>query len=536
VTASSPGWRPIQRPSHPGLNNPTLAATPFTWLARIQAASAVGDGLITAALAGSIFFNISPDAARARVAAALIVTVAPFAVITPLIGPAIDRAKGGRRSMMVAVNLGRAFVALLMIGHIKTLLLFPEALAMLVLKSGASIATRAVVPKLVDSDRQLVEANSKLALISALGNISGVAVGGAANFIIGPGFVSSLAMLAFATAGVMSFRLPRIAIATEPATEKERAELSSIGIALAGSAMGVVRGLVGFLSFLLAFELRGGSEGLDLEGKGSAAGAAAALAQRANIVGNPGAPKWHFGAVLIVAGLGGLVGSRVAPVLRTRWLEERILQAVLVTMVLAAAFAAWNGELRGMLALTLAIGMGAATGKLAFDSLVQRDAPDANWGRSFARFEMRFQMAWVVGALVPTLLNVPVRLGYTVVALAAATAIATYVVGLRSEPGVTLLKRVRSAARPVRERRRRRAGRDDAPPTPPQPPPPLPLDAPDARTVEGDVGAPSAAHQTTAVTPVVTPPPPPERRWSTRRPPRRARRSQSADDQLELFE
>ena len=70
------------------------------WLARIQGASSVGDGLITAALAGSIFFNISPDAARARVAAALIVTVAPFAVITPLLGPAIDRAKGDIRSEM----------------------------------------------------------------------------------------------------------------------------------------------------------------------------------------------------------------------------------------------------------------------------------------------------------------------------------------------------------------------------------------------------------------------------------------------------
>jgi hypothetical protein len=300
--------------------------------------------------------------------------------------------------------------------------------------------------------------------------------------------------------------------------------------------MGVVRGLVGFLSFLLAFELRGGSEGLDLEGKGSAGGAAAALTVRANIVGNPGAPKWHFGAVLIVAGLGGLVGSRLAPVLRTRWLEERILQAVLVAMVLAAAFAAWNGELRGMLALTLAIGAGAATGKLAFDSLVQRDAPDANWGRSFARFEMRFQMAWVIGALVPTLVHVPVRIGYTIVAIAGATAIATYIVGLRSESGVSLLNRVRSAARPVRERRSRRAGRDDAPPAPPQPPPPPPFAVPEPSTVEDDAAAHDPAHQPTAVTPVVTPPAP-ERRWSTRRPPRRARRSsQSDDDQLELFE
>ena len=502
------------------------------WLARIQAASSVGDGLITAALAGSIFFNISPDAARARVAAALIVTVAPFAVITPLLGPAIDRAKGGRRSMMVAVNIGRAIVALLMISHIKTLLLFPEALAMLVLKSGASIASRAIVPKLVDSDRQLVEANSKLALISALGNITGVAIGGLTNFIIGPGFVSSLAMLTFAAAGVLSFRLPRVAIATEPATEQERAELSSIGIALAGSAMGVMRGIVGFLSFLLAFELRGGTKGLDLHAEGSAGGAAAALAREANIVGNPGAPKWHFGAVLIVAGVGGLVGSRLAPALRTRWLEERILQGALVAVMLAAGFAAWSHGLSGTLVLTLAIGTGAAAGKLAFDSLIQRDAPDANWGRSFARFEMRFQFAWVLGALVPTLLHFPERLGFVVVAIAAGVAIATYLVGLRSESGVSLLRRVHRMARPSRDETMPILSTDD----------PTVATPSSAGTIDQPI---DGFHDTTAVTPVVEPPPAPEvetpavptRRWGPRRPPRRARRlPQSPDDQLELFE
>ena len=502
------------------------------WLARIHATSSVGDGMITAALAGSIFFNISPDAARARVAAALIVTVAPFAVITPLLGPAIDRAKGGRRSMMVAVNLGRAVVALLLISHIKTLFLFPEALAMLVLKSGASIATRAIVPKLVDSDRQLVEANSKLALLSAMGNIGGVAIGGLSNFIIGPGFVASLAMLAFAATAVMSFRLPRIAIATEPATAQERAELSSIGIALAGSAMGVMRGIVGFVSLLLAFELRGGKKGLDLREPGSAAGAAAALARKANIVGNPGAPKWHFGAVLIVAGLGGLVGSRVAPALRMRWLEERILQGTLIITMLAALFAAWSKGLSGTLALTLAIGMGAAAGKLAFDSLVQRDAPDANYGRSFARFEMRFQIGWVIGALLPTLLHFPERLGYAVIAIAAAMATATYFIGLRSESGMSLLRRVRMMARPAREPASS-SPPDDSTTT-------APVVWPDDPTVAAPVAwqdDPTAVAEVDAEATEVAPVTEPGRRFRPRRPPRRARRTPpSPDDQLGLFE
>jgi hypothetical protein len=499
------------------------------WLARIHATSSVGDGLITAALAGSVFFNISPEAARARVAAALIVTVAPFAVITPLIGPAIDRAKGGRRSMMVAVNIGRAVVALLMISYIKTLLLFPLALGMLVLKSGASIATRAVVPKMVESDRQLVEANSKLALLSALGNIAGVAVGGIANFVIGPGFVSSLAMLTFAAGGVMCFRLPRVAIATEPATAQERAELSSIGIALAGSAMGVMRGIVGFVSFLLAFELRGGKKGLDLRGNGSAAGAAAALARKANIVGNPGAPKWHFGAVLIMAGVGGLVGSRLAPVLRTRWLEERILQGSLVLTMLAALFASWANGLSGTLLLTLAIGTGAAAGKLAFDSLIQRDAPDANWGRSFARFEMRFQIGWVIGALVPTLLHFPERLGYVVIAITAAMATATYFLGLRSESGVSLLRRVRQMARPGREVHVSAAPGVD--PTAVAAVAPGPDETTAAHGPDATAVAPVV--EPTAAAPVAEP----TRRWGPRRPPRRARRAPPLpDDQLELFE
>src|SRR5207237_518021 len=44
---------------------------------------------------------------------------------------------------------------------------------------------------------------------------------------------------------------------------------------------------------------------------------------------------------------------------------------------------------------------GAAAGRVAFDSLPPRDAPDAIRGRSFARFDTRFQITWVAGALIP---------------------------------------------------------------------------------------------------------------------------------------
>jgi hypothetical protein len=50
-----------------------------------------------------------------------------------------------------------------------------------------------------------------------------------------------------------------------------------------------------------------------------------------------------------------------------------------------------------------AIAAGSACGRLVFDSLVQRDAPDAARGRAFARFETRFQIVWVLGGLLAVL-------------------------------------------------------------------------------------------------------------------------------------
>ena len=44
--------------------------------------------------------------------------------------------------------------------------------------------------------------------------------------------------------------------------------------------------------------------------------------------------------------------------------------------------------------------IGAAAGRLGFDSLLQRDGPDAVRGRAFAKFETRFQLVWVVGGMI----------------------------------------------------------------------------------------------------------------------------------------
>ncbi len=423
--------------AHDGVNDlgqprrPVPAFSPFQRLARVHAAATATDAVIAVALAGSIFFSISPDAARDRIALYLALTVAPFALVTPLIGPFIDRMPGGRRAMIIVANLGRLVVALLMIRHIDTLWLFPEAFALLVFQKSYAVAKSAVVPRYVPSESNLVQANSRLALISAVMSLLGAGVGAALVFLGSPAVAAGVATVGYGVATAITLQLPRIPVARTRTTSTERSALRASTILLSGSAMAVMRGAVGFVTFLLAFELRGGEEGLDVSEPGAALGGAVASERGIDIVGDPGAPAWHYAVVVAAAGLSAFAGVQVAPILRRRVVEELILLGGLGLGLGGAVLAAMTGGLMGMALLAGGVALAAAMGRLAFDSLVQRDAPDANHGRSFSRFEARFQIAWVAGAFAPVVLPIPVRLGSGLVALVAAFAVVSFIVGRR---------------------------------------------------------------------------------------------------------
>ncbi len=414
----------------------TLRRSPFGRLARTHAFNGAGDGAIALALAGSIFFSIDPSDARWRVALYLVCTIAPFAIVTPLIGPALDRLKGGRRAMIIVALAMRSVIAVLMIGHVDTLWLFPEAFGILILQRAYGIAKSAVVPRLVENETALVEANSKLALISGLYGASGAAVGGVFALIGGPSWSAGVAAVIFAIGAFTALRLPKVVVADAPIDPEEKAELRSRGITLASVAMAAMRAGVGFVTLLLAFELRGGVDGIDITKIGSAAGSATGLLNGVDVVmitGIPGAPAWHFGLVVAAAGIGALSGARYAPQLRSSYPEENILLGVILLIFAAALVAAWAGDLFGAVLMAGSIGMGAATGKLVFDAIVQRDAPAANWGRSFARFEARFQLSWAVGAFIPVVLPLTGRasIGYLIVAITVGVAGFWYFFGSR---------------------------------------------------------------------------------------------------------
>jgi hypothetical protein len=424
------GWKPLEEPprSDPG----AFVVSPFVRLARTHSLLVAGDALIALALAGSLFFSIDPNDARWRVGLYLVLTMAPFAVVAPLVGPYLDRIMGGRRWMIIGSGALRALIAFLMIRHIDSLLLFPEAFAMLVLGKAYHVAKSAMVPTTVRTDDELVEANGKLSLLSGIAGAAAMIPGGLLLWLGGSAWVCGLAAITFAVATAVGTKLPAAVVATEPADESERAELRGGGILLAASAMGVLRGLVGFLTFLIAFSFRGSIDRPFVEEFGSRLGSSTRdlLGQTVTSV-STGSPTWHFGVAVAMAGIGAPLGAIITPRLRRTIPEERLLVSALVVVVASALFAAMNGGLLGAAIAAFALGLGASGGKLAFDSIVQRDAPDANRGRSFARFETRFQLIWVVGAAIPVAVTIPARLGYLMIAGGAAFAAASYMVGRR---------------------------------------------------------------------------------------------------------
>lgn len=348
--------------------------TPFARLMWTHALSACGDACLAVSLAGSIFFEGPASGSREKILLYLMLTMAPFAIVAPVLGPVLDRSKGGRRLLIVLSCLGRALLCLFMARYIlkpspEGLLIYPLAFSVLVLAKGYSVAKSSLVPSLVDDEGELVRANSRLALISVIAT----AVGGAPAFgvqqLLGSDWSLVLATLVFGTAAVFAMKIPRVALAIRPVaeTELEREELHLPSILLAGSAMAMMRAAVGFLAFFIAFALRS-----DLLGLGVAASCGMA---------------------------GSFVGNISAPMLRERMREEVMLVSAMLTTTVLVLLAFVAGGVFGFAIAGFAVGVGAAAGKLGFDSLLQRDGPDAVRGRAFARFETRFQLAWVLGAL-----------------------------------------------------------------------------------------------------------------------------------------
>ena len=80
---------------------------------------------------------------------------------------------------------------------------------------------------------------------------------------------------------------------------------------------------------------------------------------------------------------------------------------------------------------------GAATevGRIAFQSLMQARAPEGSQGRVYVRYEVVFQLSWVLGALIPSVIPIPLHVGTILLAVGYGLLAVLYVLTVtRSRP------------------------------------------------------------------------------------------------------
>ncbi|MEW1667091.1 MFS transporter [Streptomyces albidoflavus] len=424
-------------------------------LIELHGVNGAGDVMITVALASTVFFSVPTDEARGRVALYLAVTMLPFTLLAPVVGPLLDRLPHGRRAAMAGSMLARAVLALVLSGAVATgsLEMYPAALGVLVASKAYGVVRSAVVPRLLPQGFSLVKANSRVTLGGLLA--TGVAAPvGAGLQMIGPGWPLYGACLLFLGGAFLSFRLPpkvdsargerrallaadeqHLAAAVDarwdPVTTDDKTDdktdstdnkeeekdrdgergdgergkgkgkerrrkgpgLRTVGPAVthALAANACVRCQSGFLIFFLAFLLR--------EHPLTGQSAAVSLA----VVG-------------VAAGAGNALGTAVGA-----WLRARAPEVIIVTVVGALVAVAVSAAVFFGAAVVAVLGAVAgftqALAKLSLDALIQRDVPELVRTSAFARSETLLQMAWVVGGAIGIALPLRGPLGLSVGAL-----------------------------------------------------------------------------------------------------------------------
>ena len=396
--------------------------TGLAQLIELSAAGSVGDGFVAVALAGTLFFNATVTQARGSVALALIITMAPFALLAPFIGPMLDRVKQGRRYILIGTMLARGLLCWGMAGavqHHDTLTLLPAAFGILVLQKAYGITRASVTPRLLPAEITLVTANARVALASLIATSVGVpvavgidaAAGGHAG---GAAWVLRVGTLVYLAAMVPGFRLP--SGVDEPAAEAEAppAQNGAAGSTsrprppgsgherpgggrrrrfhrklfprpvgpIVGEALGAnitLRAYSGFMIFFLAFILRTVHFG----------GVSDHLA---------------LGEMITAVAVGGLIGTAIGAALRSR-APQVIVFGMLTVALVVTSFSALYFGLWAAVIVAFAAAVGQTLVKLALDSIVQREISADVRSSTFAASETLHQLSWVIGALLGLLMS-----------------------------------------------------------------------------------------------------------------------------------
>ena len=402
--AAAAAGRGVRRVFHAdGAGSSGLAQLSYVTIANFAC-----DAILAVALANTLFFSAATAESRGNVALYLLVTVAPFAVIAPVIGPALDRLRSGRRLTVSFTFSLRAVLAVILALNFDSWLLYPLALGMLVLSKTFGVVKASMTPHVLPPALDLVRTNSRL---TVLGHVCGTLVAGGVAGAVAWMFDSQAALwLLAAVAVVAAYVAMTVPARAEASPDEESATLRlergtaagrlravltrPLGRAVLADlwAVSTVRFMTGFLTLFLAFVAKAQQD--------------ASAAEQAGLLAIAGA----------AAGLGTFAGNAVGARLPLGR-PGRITSTAAGAALAAAVVAAFLGTIWAAAALALTAAVCSALGKVALDSSIQTDIPDSARSSAFGRSETALQLAWVTGGALGVLLPPDFTVGFSVIAV-----------------------------------------------------------------------------------------------------------------------
>ncbi|QDY06221.1 MFS transporter [Micromonospora sp. HM134] len=356
----------------------------------LHAVSCAGDTLIAIGLAGTIFFDVPLGEARSKVALYLLVTMVPFAMLAPVVGPLLDHFRHGRRYALATTMLGRAFLAWLISDYLGSLGLYPAAFGVLALSRAYGVARSAAVPRLLPEGLGLSQVGARA---SVYGTVAGALVAplGLAAFWFGPQWPLRVASVIFLVGMVIALRLPPRADSEPP--ERVPRPLRALrrkgdrplgrgrpaGRLVIATLIGAagLRALYGFLLLFLAFALKKGDLTNDLFGREL----------------NDQAALGMIGGALAVGGfLATAVGTRLR-IHRPAAIQSSTM--IIVAGVGILTVLKFSLPMVALFCLVAALSSGIA--KLAVDASIQERIPERLRASSFAHSETVLMLAFVAG-------------------------------------------------------------------------------------------------------------------------------------------
>lgn len=374
-------------------------------LLELHAFNAAGDAALTISLAGTLFFQVPSSQARTQIALFLGITMLPFAIVAPLIGPFLDRYRRGRRWAIGTTMALRAFGAWALAGAVATQSpwMFPAALTCLVASKAYGVTRASAVPRLLPEGLTLVRANSRISLAGLAG--AAISAPFASMFaVLGSPWSLRYAALVYAGATVLAILLPSRVDSSEGEEQVGVLEMAEQGVR--ARRLGItpmvilglrcnagLRMLSGFLTLFMAFLLR-----------------------EHPIQGWEDRRTLLLALVIGAAGVGSTLGTLVGSMLKSRKPEMIVLVTLLLDAV-AATYAALFFGLLPAIVLGLVAGLCQGLGKLSLDSLIQRDVPERVRTSVFARSETLLQLSWVIGGFLGVFMPLNATLGLSIVAV-----------------------------------------------------------------------------------------------------------------------